>query len=635
MLSIEACREATAKKGTNLGSLPEKKAPLCQNQTLGLLMSLLLILSILIAYWQVRNNEFIGLDDGMYATENPHVQGGLTLQGVFWAFTTTRAGNWHPLTWLSHMLDVELGGLNPSGHHMTSLLFHIANTVLLFWVLLRMTRAPWSSSFVAVLFGLHPLHVESVAWVAERKDVLSTFFWMLTLWAYAYYVERQTLKRYVLVVLCFILGLLSKPMLVTLPFVLLLLDYWPLGRSNLDSSVHRRDKSFSLSPFGREPSGARLILEKVPLFLFAAASSAVTFFAQRSSGAVGSLEKLPLGNRLANALVSYLTYIWKMIWPDGLAILYPHPIHLPVWQAAGAGLLLVMVTILVIMAARKHPYFLVGWLWYVGTLVPVIGLVQVGAQAMADRYTYIPLIGLFIMVAYGIPHALTGSRFRKIALAFLGSLVILILLILTVEQVQRWKNSVTLFEHTLRVTVNNSMIHNNLGVILAAQGKDGEARIHYTEALTIKSNYADALYNMGALLAREGKDQEAMAHFVQALQLKPAMAEVHNHMGAILLKAGRPQEAMDRFTEAIRIDPEYAYAHYNLGALFARQGRMQEAIDHLSAATRLMPTYAEAHFALGIVYLEMGKRDLALSEYDILQKTDPTRAKTLHEMINK
>jgi hypothetical protein len=245
MLITELYREATAKKGTNLDSPPEKKAPLCHGRTLGFLMSLLLILSILIAYWQVRNNEFIGLDDGMYVTENPHVKGGLTLQGVFWAFTTTRAGNWHPLTWLSHMLDVELGGLNPGGHHMTSLLFHIANTVLLFWILLRMTRAPWSSSFVAALFALHPLHVESVAWVAERKDVLSTFFWMLTLWAYIRYVERQTLKRYVLVVLCFILGLLSKPMLVTLPFVLLLLDYWPLGRLTLEAFVRPCDTDFS------------------------------------------------------------------------------------------------------------------------------------------------------------------------------------------------------------------------------------------------------------------------------------------------------------------------------------------------------------------------------------------------------
>lgn len=365
-----------------------------------------LVVSAAGAYWGVKDNEFVNYDDDEYVTQNSHVQAGLTSEGIVWAFTTTHAANWHPLTWLSHMFDYQLFGPNPQGHHLTSLLLHILNSILLFLVLRRMTDALWQSAFVAVLFALHPLHVESVAWVAERKDILSTFFWILTMWAYVRYVERPGSTRYLMVALPLALGLMAKPMLVTLPFVLLLLDIWPLGRIDLseygDASRDKRDK--------RPRTGIvlmRLAKEKIPLFALVAASCLVTFAAQRSGGAVQPMESLPFMDRVVNAIVSYFLYIEKMVWPTDMAFFYPYPVHtLPLWQPLGAGLLLLVITVLVIRTARRKPFLLVGWFWYLGTLIPVIGLVQVGGQAMADRYTYVPYIGLFMVVAWGVPASL-------------------------------------------------------------------------------------------------------------------------------------------------------------------------------------------------------------------------------------
>ena len=570
---------------------------------LKLLICLFLILITFVAFWQVRNNEFINLDDDLYVTHNPHVQGGLTLKGILWAFTSTYAGHWHPMTWLSHMIDYDLYGLNPGGHHLTNLFFHVANTLLLFLLLLRMTGAPWRSSFVAALFALHPLHVESVAWVSERKDVLSTFFWMLAIGAYISYVARPKLNRYLLVVLCFILALMSKSMAVTLPFVLLLLDYWPLGGPNLKKMGPDLNLSISKSANidHRRVPLLRLILEKIPLFFLTAVSSLFTILAYWKGGTIASLAKLPLEIRIGNALVSYVRYIAKMIWPDRLAVLYPHPIILPLWEAAGAAFLLTILTVWMIIAGRRRPYYVVGWLWYLVTLLPTIGLVQAGVQAMADRFTYIPLIGLFIMVAYGVPDILTGWRYQRVALVTSGGFLLSILMICTMLQVQRWQNSVRLFSHTLDVTVNNALIHNNLGVTLVRQGKDQEAIAHYKKALEINPRYVDAHYNLGSLLVLQGMDQEALPHYI----------------------------------EVLRINPRDAVAHYELAVILARQNKAQEAIVHLAEAVRIIPNYGEAHFTLGMIYLKMGKKDLALTEYKTLQKINTNLANTLYQNISK
>jgi len=569
------------------------------------LICLILILTTLTAYWQVRKNEFINLDDDLYVTGNPSVQKGLTFRGTLWAFTRISSGHWHPMTWLSHMLDDELYGMDPSGHHMTNLFFHIANALLLFILLRRLTGAIWRSGFVAALFALHPLHVESAAWVAERKDVLCTFFWMLTLFAYSYYVRKTKAIRYLSVVLCFVLALMSKPMAVTLPFVLLLLDYWPLGRLKFEKISH------STSMDVQRVSTVHLILEKIPLLSLAAMLSLFTILAHLKSGAIASFDKLPFSLRIENALVSYIRYIGKMIWPDPLAVLYPHPMYLPLWEVGGAILLLTIITALVVIFIRIYPCLAVGWFWYLGTLLPVIGLVQAGVQAMADRFTYIPLIGLFMMVVYGLPRSL-GRRGRMILIPS-GILLLLILMRITLSQVCLWQNSVTLFSHTLNVTANNYLIHNNLGVTLMRQGKDQEAMIHYRKALEIKPNYADAYYNIGTVFMRQGKDQEALAHFLQALSLKPERAETHNQLGAILTRQGKVEEAIAHFAQAVRIDPDHEEARYNLGTVLLRRGRAQEAMIHFNRALQINPKDTKVHINMGLALAAQGEIEEALA----------------------
>jgi tetratricopeptide (TPR) repeat protein len=605
MLKIRSQLKVTFQKRIDLGRLPQTKLLLSPAHVWPLFICLFLIFITFAAFWQVRNSEFINLDDDLYVTDNPHVQEGLTSKGALWAFTKIYAGHWHPMTWLSHMLDVNLWGLNPGGYHMINLLFHVGNTVFLFLLLLRMTGAPWRSGLVGALFALHPLHVESVAWVAERKDVLSAFFWILAMWAYVRYVERPGLNRYLLVALCFVLALMSKPMAVTLPFVLLLLDYWPLGRL----------KSEKLMNCCQRKALLRLILEKAPFFLLAAGFCLFTIFSHLSGGAVASFDKLPLEIRIGNALVSYITYISKMIWPVRLAVLYPHPINLQIWKVVAATLLLMIITLLVILVRRKHPYAVVGWLWYLGTLVPVIGLVQAGPQAMADRFTYMPLTGLFIMVAYGAPDILAGWRHKRVTLVASGGLLLSIYTVVTVFQVERWQNSVSLFTHTLQVSANNYIIHNNLGVTLMRQGKDQEAAVHFLKALEINPKYADAHYNLGAMLARQGKNQEATAHFLEVLRIKPSRAEAHNNLGVILAKQGRTQEAMAHFTQALRTNPNYAEAYLNLGIALVNQGRNQEAILYFQEALRMNPKDTKVHNNLGVALARQGEIREAFDHY--------------------
>lgn len=556
-----------------------------RSRRLELIICLFLIVATLAIYWQAGNHEFVSYDDPTYVTENRFVQKGLTLESISWAFTATHASNWHPLTWLSHMLDCQLFGLNPGMHHLTSLLLHIASSILLFLVFRRMTGALWCSAFVAALFALHPLHVESVAWVAERKDVLSAFFWLLTMWSYTWYVERSGINRYLLVLLFFIMGLMSKPMLVTLPFVLLLLDYWPLGRFQLGQSGNYKILDIPKSPV------RRLILEKVPFFVLAMISSVVTFIVQQSGGAVSSLDAIPLKIRTANALVSYVSYIGKMIWPHKLEVIYLHHM-LPGWQVAGACLLLLSVSLLVVRIVKKHPYLAVGWLWYLGTLVPVIGLVQVGVQSMADRYTYIPLIGLFIIIAWGVPELVARWRHNKIGLTILAVSLLSVLMATTWTQVRYWKNSITLFQHAIDVTANNCVAHNSLGMALAEQGDTTKAIEHYYEALRIQPGLVIVHNNLGNIMAKQGKLREAIKYYSEAVRIKPDYAKARYNLGIVLAHQGKFREAIKHYSEAVRIKPGYAMAHFKLGFALAQQGSFGEAISHYSKAVRLNPDFS-------------------------------------------
>jgi tetratricopeptide (TPR) repeat protein len=551
-------------------------------------VSIALVAATAVVYAPVRQHEFVNFDDPQYVGENPAVSDGLTGHGVRWAFTTGQAGNWHPLTWLSHMADVERHGLDAGGHHLTSLLLHVASTLLLFGVLHGLTGALWRSAVVAALFAVHPLHVESVAWVAERKDVLSALLFFLTVWAYVRYVRRPRWTSYAVASVLFALGLMAKPMLVTLPFVLLLLDWWPLGRARVPSA--RR----------------RLLLEKLPLLGLALASSIVTLLVQQRAGAVKGFDALPLARRLANAVIAYVAYMAQTLWPTRLAAIYPYPSSIPGGRVAGALAILAAASLLAIRAARRYPYVPVGWFWYLGTLVPVIGLVQVGSQPMADRYTYIPLVGLFMVVAWGVPDLLARWAHRDLALGVAAALVIAGCTIAAREQVRYWRNSTALWEHAIAVTAENHRAQASLAHALAKQGRLDDAIEHYFEALRIKPGYAEAHNNLGLALADKGRAGEAIGHYFEALRALPDYGEAHNNLGVALTAEGRRGEAIRHFSEALRIDPAVAESHNNLGVALAREGRLDEAIRQFSEALRLRPAYAEAQKNLAVAYNGIG-----------------------------
>jgi len=576
---------------------------------------MMLVLVTLAVFLQVRTHEFVAFDDGKYVSDNRYVQAGLTRQSIGWAFTTGHASNWHPVTWLSHMLDCQLFGLNPGAHHLTSLLLHMVNTVLLFLVLRHMTGVSWRSGFVAALFALHPLHVESVVWIAERKDVLSTLFWMFTVSAYVRYVEKPAIWRYLLTVLLFVLGLMAKPMLVTLPFVLLLLDYWPLGR--LSDRVTCGN--------GKARGYWRLVYEKTPLFMLATASCVVTLLVQRHGGAVAHAAALPLRFRFGNAVLAYATYIGKMFWPRRLAVLYPHlGDKIPVWQVAVAAAILIAVSSLVWRSRRRYPYLLTGWLWYIGTLVPVIGIVQVGDQALADRYTYVPLVGLFVMVVWGIADLVERRRGRQVGLAVSAAGVLCIMIACTWRQVNYWQNSITLYEHTLRVTSDNAVIHNNLGSVMFDQGDIQSAIHHFTEAVTIAPDNVRAHSNLGNALLEQGKTAEAVAHLSKALSVDPRDVGALYNMGNAMAKQDKFDEAAVYYSEAIRIKPDYLDAHNNLGIVLARQGKTMQAIDHFSIILRSDPDNVPALSNMGYALFEQGNLDAARTQFLEVLRIDPS-----------
>ena len=598
-------------------------------------ISLLLVVMTGALYFQVLDHEFIDYDDQLYVTENRQVQAGLTLEGIGWAFTTFHTGNWHPVTWLSHMLDVELYGMNPRGHHFTSLLLHTANTVLLFLVLHRMTGALWRSAAVSALFAIHPLHVESVAWVAERKDALSGFFFFLTIWAYVGYSRRGGKLRYLGVIVFYAFGLMSKPMLVTLPFVLALLDYWPLDRITREEEKPKGEKR-GISAVKPVAAGAPilwLVYEKIPLLILAAASSVVTVIAQQKGGAVSSLAQVPLGARVGNALVSYVSYIGKMLWPKNLAVFYPHPeSSLPAWAVIGAGLLLVLISVALFRVKRRHPELLMGWLWYLGTLAPVIGIVQVGAQAMADRYTYIPLIGLFMIGVWSISDLLGKIRFRRMTIRIVVGGAASVLLVATSVQISYWRDSRALFEHAVRVTVDNSEAQTNLGVALGKQGDLDASVASFSTALKIKPNSHEAHANLGIALGKQGKAEEAILHLLEAVKIKPGFQKAHHDLGILLEAQGRRGEAITHYSKVVEINPDHETAHYSLGLALAREGRTEEAIAHFSEALRVTPRDALKRNNLGVAYFKLGRLDDAIREYQAALEINPRFSDALQNL---
>ncbi len=648
-----------------------------------LLLPLLLGILTLAVFWPALDNDFTRFDDGAYVVHNPHVLDGLSRAGLAWAFRTGAEANWHPLTWLSHMLDVQLFGLNPRGHHLTSLLLHAANTVLLFVLLCRLTHARWRSAFVAALFALHPLHVESVAWVAERKDVLSTLFFLLTLWAYARYAgalrpastslaspgsadleleptspgqpgppvaesqsknqpstlatflaldQRDSTPAYWLALGFFALGLMSKPMLVTVPFVLLLLDYWPLRRlkgfspgensgaeaAGLGSEVHTQP--------ARQRTLAELFREKLPFFALSVLSCVITLLVQAKARYL----HLSFTSKISNALVSYWLYVEKFFWPVDLSVYYPHPQSLhtgpawPAWAVLLAVASLAAVSVGALLRLRRNPWLAMGWFWFLGTLVPVIGVVQVGGQAMADRYTYIPSIGFFILAVWGAAAACAARRWSRWTVALAGVAALAVLSALTHKQLRFWRDDFTLFSHALEVTPRNAVAWYHTGWVLADQGKTDLAVERFRKAVALAPSYAAPYVDMGLLLEKAGKTNEALEMARLACRADPTAARYQNHLGTLLWQLGQKDEAILAYETAVRCEPDYADAQYNLGSCLAALGRWPEAAGHLAAAVRLKPDDAEMRGSLGSALLRLGRLSEAEPQLSAATRLCPT-----------
>ena len=567
-----------------------------------------LALAVFVVFAQTLRHGFVNFDDDLYVYENRHVLTGLAPDAVAWAFTHTHAVNWHPLTWISHMLDVQLYGLQPGGHHLTSVVVHAAVVVLLFLFLREATGAAWPSAFVAAVFGVHPLRVESVAWIAERKDVLSGLFFVLTLRAYVRYVrDPASRSAYVAVVALFGLGLMCKPMLITLPLVLLALDYWPLRRFTGQEGISKL---------------RRLVAEKAPLFALAAASCAITLVGTRPT--IRSFEEVPPALRVANAAVSYVAYLAQIVYPVGLAPFYPYSAAgVTAVRVGGALALLGIVSVSAFLVRRERPYVLVGWLWYLVMLLPVIGIVQVGAQARADRYTYLPHIGVYVVVAWAVAEASRSWRRRAAVLGVVGAGAIGTLMACAYQQASYWRNSETLWRHTLAWNDDNSVAHNNLGAALLADGRVDEAIGHFRRAMQINPQNAFAYNNLGAALIRTGRPDEAVGPFTTAFGIDPDYGDAHNGLGNALLDMNRVGEAAAQYQKALELNPEHADAHNGLGNAFLRAGRIDDAIAQYDATLRLDPRHVDAYNGIGNALLRTGRVDDAIARYTRALAIDP------------
>ena len=647
----------------------DKTSFLTTNKDLLVVASLGLL--VIIIYAQTTKFDFINLDDNLYVYANPVLQGGLNLDSLKWAFTSYWSANWHPLTWISHGLDISLFGMSPGSHHAVNVIFHLVNSILVFIVFRRMTGREWLSIVVAALFAVHPAHVESVAWISERKDVLSTLFWLLTMLAYVTFVTESnstneissprsdifSSSRYWLIVLLFALGLMAKPMLVTLPFVLLLCDLWPLDRLRSTKDIWPR------------------ILEKIPLFVLSAASCVITFWAQRSIGAVETLNLLPIGTRFTNALVSYAKYIVMLFYPADLAVYYPYDKDIPSWEIAGSVLLLVSVTIVCIWQIRKRPFLLVGWLWYLGTLVPVIGIMQVGSQSLADRYTYIPYLGLFTMIAWGVSSLLEGHKFGRRAFQVTSVVAILVLSGLAMHQVSYWRNCETLYKHTLSVTSNNFLVdhnlchhfmladrldeaeplcresieirpaysepYNTLGIIEFKRGKFPEAEQDFKQSLQYGPGYIFALINLSQAQARQGKADEAEDSIRQAVEINggepnAGFAPALNFVGAAYSEQQNYQKAAENYSRYVSLQPDDAAGQTNLAISLYHLKRLDDAEKAARNAVGLKPDLADAWNALGLILAEKNQNEQAAEAFKraLQLKPDLTEAKVGLDKLN-
>jgi protein O-mannosyl-transferase len=604
-----------------------------------------LMLGTIALYWPATGHDFVSYDDDITVTSNLHVQGGLTLEGMKWALCNPVNCLWHPVAVWSHMLDCQMFGLKPWGHHLTSVMLHGLNAALVFVLLQQMTGATWRSLLVAALFAVHPLRVESVAWVAERKDVLSGFFGLLALVFYVLYAEgkepqpegpglslatRSPGSRahfplslcYPLSLFCFALGLMSKPMLVTWPCVMLLLDYWPLRR-------------FEPTPLNPQPSTLlRLLREKIPFLALAAGASVVAYAMSKHTGALELNEKLPLGVRGGNALISYCLYLGKLFWPADLTVFYPHPRHWPLAQVLLAGGLILGISLLLFAQRRRFPFLLIGWLWFCGTLVPVIQLVQTGAHAMADRYTYLPSLGALILVVWGAYELTRCWRPAAVALSVGALAAIVLYTALTRQQLRHWKDSEALFRHALEATQNNYLAHTGLGFALDKKGQFDEAIRQYAEAIRLEPGYVLAHLNLGVSLVRKGQVDEAIPQFRETIRLDPEYALAYLNLGTLLAAKGQIDEAMGHFQEALRLAPDCADAHYNLGFWLARKGQTDEAIGHYQEALRWKPDYADAHNGLGSALAKKGQLDEAIRQLQEALRLKPDETDAHYNLGN-
>jgi tetratricopeptide (TPR) repeat protein len=607
-----------------------------------LIVYIILTVVTLAVYGQVSQFDFINYDDDVYITENSHIKSGMTTDSLRWAFSTKYFGLWNPLVWISFMLDYQLFGLNAAGYHVINLILHILSTLMLFWLFHRMTQALWPSAFVAALFALHPLHVESVAWIAERKDVLSAFFWMLTLCLYVYYTEKPVLKRYLPVALTFVLALLSKPMVVTLPVMMILLDYWPLGRLQsrkaevqaqvIGPATSAADKGKKIDktkketcpekitshtdPITREKKIAGIIplwqlREKAPFFILSAVFSVIAIYTPDNA----SFQVIPFETRITNAPVSFLTYLEKTFFPHDMAILYPVSTQIPVWQVLGASLLIVLVSAAVIVTVKRLPYLFVGWFWYAVTILPVIGIIQIGRHLEADRYHYLPSIGIAVALAWGMPALVKNGKIRKKILFPVGIMFLAFLAFLTWRQCTYWRGSIELWSHALEVTENNDYAHNNLGTALSDTGKLEDAVEHYNKAIALSPDDADFSNNRGNAYARMGKYEPAIADLNKAISLNPEYMKAYVNRGNVYAGSGQYQLAMEDYNKAVRLKPDSADAYYNRGCTYSETGQYDEAIKDFTQTLSLDPGYVKAYTNRGAAYAAVGRLLNAVDDY--------------------
>jgi len=593
------------------------------------------IILIVLIYWQVNDFEFISLDDYLYVVNNDHVHKGLSVESISWAFSLSKQGegtNWHPLTWISHMMDYQFFGLNPGMHHLMNVFFHIVNTILLFTAMRVMTGSLWRSAFVAALFAVHPVNVDSVAWIAERKNLLSTAFWFLTMIAYFFYVRKPDITKYVLVIVPFCLGSLAKPMLMTLPFVLLLLDYWPLSRIELPKPgvgmKHWRTFCHDVT---------RLVIEKVPLFIISSIFIYATVLSLEYSKTIAATQITPIDLKIKNAIVSYIIYMQKMVYPIDLTVFYPFPDMVPMWQVMGSLTFIVIITTVVMINVRRYPYLIVGWLWFLGSLLPVIGIIQAGLwPAIAERWAYIPYIGLFIICVWGCADVMQNMRYQKIIIPITVLGIVSVLAVMAWRQVGYWKNDITLFSHSLAVDPDNYVAHVNLGNVYARNRAEGEAIFHYQEALRIHRNDVLALSNLGRLYNEIGEKGKSIWFYSEILHYDPSNIDAHYELGSMYAQIGRFDEAASHFSSVVRFDPSDARAYYNLGIIYTEKGDLNMSEKYFAFSAKLAPEDPEAHYSYGLVLMKKGKVRDAINQFDLALKLNPdlSEAKRYRELAH-